>query len=135
MRMSLLLLSPSLRRASQNAKPADEPPVITEDSADSDAFTTRRWVWHVSNPQLMHNLAALALGDESDVRDLNAVFAALKMDAIRNDTGAVVWQIDAYEFLGADAPDTVNHRYGVNRAWPLITACSKLSPVFIRARL
>ena len=53
--------------------------------------------------------AQLALDEPTDVADAERGFlAALQTDAIRNDKGDIVWQINAYDFLEGTAPATVN---------------------------
>ncbi|MEO1658714.1 MAG: alkyl sulfatase dimerization domain-containing protein [Pseudomonadota bacterium] len=53
--------------------------------------------------------ARLPLGEPSDRDDAARGFlAAIDNDAIRNAKGEVVWSIPQFDFLAADAPDTVN---------------------------
>ena len=51
----------------------------------------------------------LPISDQSDFDDAQRGFIAkIEADAIRDETGKPVWPIAQYDFLQADAPDTVN---------------------------
>ena len=101
--LSLLVAVSCEQPAPQDTQP-DIPPAAEWDGVTPpDGQATPATAAH--NARIAEQLPIADQGDFQDVR--RGLLAQLDKDIVRSD-GTIVWRVHAYDFLGGDAPETVN---------------------------